>query len=476
MTDNQTTTTKLQFKTDNELWKKVQRYKIERGLDNNNIAVEELINLGLFPRNKNIISLLEGDTPLDTIETINIFRENIPISEKKEGAPLLILKDKKSGAYYCECHIQAKDFVKLSDPDAVIDKEFQEEFKANRELEPDNQYFLQMVEDAIQGRQFCDIVIEYCTSYREEKPLKILGGQHRNEAIKKALKQNVNEIHGLRVYFDLDKNQLAEIMRVSNTNINVSPDLRDRIEEHRLTPGGMLRQFCYKANILNEGDDFGDKRRYEKDFNPTVRMIRTFIVNFFKGKEYEGTIDNDAYVPYFCISGREIDPEYFKYFNQFKQKTKFDDKGLIEAAKMFAKLHDIQYKNAEKIQSSAKKEYKIKAFSYAVISSWAFAVGVLQNDKHRLKKLYSLPDFGGENDPLNASAMSKAKHKTDSDTYRGLGTRTDAKERGRLLQLFLNYSKSDKPKITEQMCVAAIDIYHANKARIEAEEQRRKAF
>ncbi len=72
--------------------------------------------------------------------------------------------------------------------------------------------------------------------------------------------------------------------------------------------------------------------------------------------------------------------------------------------------------------------------------------------------------------------MGKAHHKTDPDTYRGLGTRTDKKERGRLLQLFLNYSKSDKLKITEQMCNAAIDIFHANKGRKEAQEKLKKAF
>ena len=89
-----------------------------------------------------------------------------------------------------------------------------------------------MLEDAKDGRQFSDLVIEYNMAYEEKKPLKILGGQHRNEAIKRVFKENaVNQVHGIRVYFNLNKDQRAEIMRISNTNINVSPDLRDRIEE-----------------------------------------------------------------------------------------------------------------------------------------------------------------------------------------------------------------------------------------------------
>lgn len=468
--------TKLQLKTSDELWKEVQSYKIRRGLSSNNIAVEELVRTGLSQKREAIIWPRGKVIPQETIEIIKKFRESTLIFEKNEDIPLLILQDKKSGAYYCECHMYAKELLKLSDPDATIDYELQEEFRANRELEPDNIYFLQMVEDAELGRQFSDLVIEYSIKYKKGRPLKILGGQHRNEAIKRALKKKVNELHGIKIYFDLDRDQIAEIMRISNTNINVSADLRDRIEEHRLVPVGMLRNFCYETGLMNDGEDFGDKRRYEEEFTPTVRMMRSFIVNFFKGREYEGIIDNDAYVPYLCKSGRKIDEQYFKYFKKFRSKGKFDNESLIEAGKKFAVLHDSQYKSAEELDTSAKKEYKIKAFNLSIISSWAFAAGVLQKDPRRLEKLYSLPDLSKKHDPLNALAMSKARHKTDPDTYRGLGTRTGQKERGRLLQLFLNYSKSEKPGITEQMCNAAIEIYTANKASKIAEEKRRKAF
>lgn len=480
MTENQDShvSRKLQFSASDELWGKVLKYKIDKGLKNNNQAVEALILEALSPREgQQEIKIAPGiKVPDDTMAEIRSFRDNVPIYEKRQGLPILIFKDKKSDSFYTECHITGKNFIELGDTDATIDPDLQEEFRANRELEPDNFYFIQMVDDAKQGRQFSDLVIEYNTDYGEDQPLKILGGQHRHEALKRALSEGANELHGIRTYFNLTKEQRAEIMRISNTNINVSSDLRDRIVEHSLTPPNILRNFCYEAEILGKDEDFGDKRRYEEEFSPTVRTMRSFVVNYFIGRKYTGDADKDAVVPYLCSTGKNIDPEYLKIFNKFKLKQRFDDKELLETGKMFAKLHDTQYKKAEKFDATVKKEYKIKTFSLSLISSWAFAAGYLQKYPERLKKLYELPSLSKDDDPLNAKAMSKARHKTDSDSYRGLGTRTDKKDRGRLLQLFLNYSKSDKPKITDQMCSAAIDIYHANKARIEAETKAKSAF
>jgi len=477
MDENQQVTTKLQLVTNDELWNKVLKYKIDRDLKNNNLAVEELINKGLEPTSHDKELITNGfSVPDDTLEKIKNFKNKLPLYEKRYNLPIIIIKDEKSKSFFVEVHISASNLIKFSDPDATIDPELQEEFRANRELEPDNYYFLQMIDDAKMGRTFSDIVIEYNDAYKEENPLKILGGQHRLEAIKRSEKDKPGTNHGIKVYFNLNKEQRAEIMRISNTNINVSPDLRDRIEEQRLTPANMLRNFCYDAGILKKGEDFGDKRRYEEDFSPTVRMMRTFIVDFFDGLKYKGDIDKDAHAPYICATGQKMDEEYISIFNKFKSKEKFDDEKLLEAGKMFAKLHDAQYQKADKIKSSSKKEYKIKAFSLSIISSWAFATGVLQSEEKRLTKLYSLPEYSEEGDPLNAIGMSKAHHKTDPENYRGLGTRTDEKERGRLLQLFLDYSNSDKKKITQEMCNSSIDTYHANKSSKEAEEKRKKAF
>jgi hypothetical protein len=415
--------------------------------------------------------------PTDALQEIEEFAKSVPTYEVKSHLSLLVFLDSKSGAFYCECHISAKDIVDKMDPDAVIDPELQEEFRANRELEPDNFYFLQMVEDARKGRTFSDIVIEYNTGYKESNPLKILGGQHRMEAIKRALEEdNVDKVHGIKVYFNLNKDQRAETMRISNTNISVSSDLRDRIEEQRLEPAGMLRNFCYVTGLLKKGEDFGDKKRFAEEFNPTVRMIRSLLVNFYEGRQYKNDLDKDAVIPYLCKSGRDTDEKYVKVFAKFKPKGSFDDPELIEAAKSFAKLHDVQFKKAAIIEGTAKKQYQIKAYNLAIVTSWAYAAGALCRHPNRLKKLYSLPDLSGKEDPLNAKAMARAKHKNDSESYRGLGTREDAKERGRLLSLWLNYSNSDKPKITEQMCNAAIDTFHSNADSIAAEEKRKRAF
>jgi hypothetical protein len=465
---------KLQFSASDELWDKVLKFKIERGLKNNNLAVEQLIEDGLKPLlNPKIIST--GEIPTEIVGDIVLFMDKVPTIERSLSKPLLIIKDEKSGTFYTECHVNAQTLIQFADPDATIDPELQEEYRANRELvDPDDFYFLQMIDDAKEGRTFSDIVIEYNYSYTEAKPLKILGGQHRLEAIKDAFKQKKNLTHGIRVYFHLTKNQRAEIMRISNTNINVSPDLRDRIEEHRL--GDILRNFCVTTGIMKKGEDFGDKRKYE-DFTPTVRMIRSFIVNFYRGLDYKGeNIDEDAIIPYLCKSGRGTDEEYIKIFNKFKKTGGYMDASLVEAGKMFSKLHEIQFKNADKINSQSKKAFKVKAYSLAIITSWAYSSGALQKNVNRLKKLYSLPELSQTDDPLNALAMAQSKHKSDLETYRGLGTRNDEKERGRLLQLFLAYSKSPKPKITKEMCNTAIDIFHSNEDKIGADEKRKQAF
>lgn len=474
---------KLQFITSDEVWDKVLQFKINANLKNNNKAVEKLILKALSLSKKYDKTILSDySIPEDTLEEIEKFRNFVPTFERKYSLPFGIFFDKKSKTYYTECHVLAEDFIKLSDPDIMIEEnpDWEDEQRANRELDKDNYYFIQMVEDANFDRSFSDLIVEYYLEYKPDKPLKILGGQHRDEAIKRAIKEGHQKsvYHGIKVYFNLSKEERYEIMRIANTNINVSNDLRDRLQEETLSPTGMLKEFARKTGILKEEENFSDKRKYEEEFSPSVRIVRSFIVNFFKGRGYKDNIDENAIEPYLCKSGKQIDLEYLKYFKKFKDKKKFDDPKLLEAGKMFAKLHDRQFEKADKIKSSSKKEFKIKSFSLAILTSWAFASGVLQNSPKRLKKFYELPDLSGDDDPLNAKAMTNARHKIiDADkNYRGLGTRSDGSERGRLLYLFLAYSDSPKPKITEQMCNNAIEIFHSNRDKIKAEENKRRAF
>jgi hypothetical protein len=88
-----------------------------------------------------------------------------------------------------------------------------------------------------------------------------------------------------------------------------------------------------------------------------------------------------------------------------------------------------------------------------------------------LKVLYSIPDsVAFPEDPLNAKALSVARQKgVDPDTYRGLGTRSDPKELGRMLEVFLVLAtKAQKKRINKELANAAIQSYEAKKSVFEA--------
>jgi hypothetical protein len=98
---------------------------------------------------------------------------------------------------------------------------------------------------------------------------------------------------------------------------------------------------------------------------------------------------------------------------------------------------------------------------------------MLRNNAVRLKRHFDLRVARGK-DPLNAGALAKGQHKTDPDTYRGLGYRTDAKERGRLVELF--YLQADNGEgITPSAIDIAIQEYHIKLLRVEAEKTKEKA-
>jgi hypothetical protein len=138
----------------------------------------------------------------DVAENLKDFRIEIQTLESVKKVPFVLLQDGKSLGYYIECHIQASVAVPLIDNDAVLDHDEQEQFRLQRELQPNNPAFISMCLDAITNRQFSDILAELDYNYRPEKPLKILGGQHRMEAIKRALEHNqVSRYHGFRIFF-----------------------------------------------------------------------------------------------------------------------------------------------------------------------------------------------------------------------------------------------------------------------------------
>ncbi len=71
--------------------------------------------------------------------------------------------------------------------------------------------------------------------------------------------------------------------------------------------------------------------------------------------------------------------------------------------------------------------------------------------------------------PLNAAALAKGRHKTDPENYRGLGYRTDPKERGRFVELLYLQAEKGNGIATGQIDLA-IKKYHAKQAALEVLE------
>ena len=113
---------------------------------------------------------------------------------------LLELTDSRTGARYCECHLKASRIVSLGTIDVPLDPEEQPDYRANRDIVVNNAAFQTMLKDAKQRRSFSNIVAEYTTEFDSEHPLKIIGGQHRFEAIRTALNEGIDEYHGVKVY------------------------------------------------------------------------------------------------------------------------------------------------------------------------------------------------------------------------------------------------------------------------------------
>ena len=311
-----------------------------------------------------------------------------------------------------------------------------------------------MEEDSKEGRSFEDMVIEYDKSYRPLKPLKVYGGQHRIRAITNAQVESSTIFHGIRVYFDLDRNQKVEIATINNTSIAVPNDLLDRMREQLL--GSELREWCQKVGLLNPNQDFSDRKSPEV---PTVRIARTLLINFYLAKD---KILEDFHQPIIAKSGGD-DDNYLK----IRDKINWKDENLISMGKEFARLHTLQRKIVINRDKDNYAEFARKALSLAVVSSWSYAAGLFQKRSSYLKVLYSLPDFiSSPEDPLNAKALSLARLKgTDPDTYRGLGTRSSPNELGRMLEVFLICStKASQKRISQKLANAAIQSYEAKKA------------
>lgn len=381
---------------------------------------------------------------------------------------LILLKDAKTGAQYCECHLKASKVVSLGTIDVPLDYEGQPEYRANREIVLDSSAYKTMINDAKNGRSFSNIVAEYTKEFDSEHPLKIIGGQHRFQAIREAFENEIDEYHGVKVYLGLDITQRLDVQLISNTNIAISPDLIDRLQEG--FQGPELRKWCQAVGLLEPGQDFSDS--YERGGSLSVKMARTFVTNYFKGERVSTKDFNlTDTTPVVCPTGTS-DPEWEKL--KTDNPDLWTHSKLLEAAKEFSGLVNAQRNSFKGKQSpKPKPDYPEKALNVAVLSAWAYTAGVLQGNATRLKRHFNIRTATGK-DPLNADALAKGRHKTDPQNYRGLGYRTDPQERGRFVELF--YLQAEEGSgITPSAIDIAIKQFHVKQAQLDVLKAKAKA-
>lgn len=405
----------------------------------------------------------ETTAPPPTIKLAEEFLESYKVIETESGADILLHRDAKSNAFYITCHLYGNDIAELSDLNASIDADDENNYKLNRDLHRDKSAFVKMKSDATAGRSFEDLVLEYDPSYNEGEPLKVYGGQHRVEAIKAAFLEDISVPHGVRVYFNLTQEQKVEIALINNTSIAVSNDLLDRMSEHLAGPE--LRDWCHKSELLPDGMDFKDKG---DAVYPTVRIARTLILNFEKGKHGDATGINEARL----AKAGGTDDE----FDSIRENIVWSDKKLLEMGKAFAKLHNSQMNAVKQSDGKLAAQYSKKALSLSVVASWAFAAGLFQSSPKNLKTLYNLPENSPVKlDPLNAKALSEARLSgVDPDNYRGLGTRVSSTEIGRMLEVFILLCDKDKTKISKDLANAAISNFEFKRNKKSNEERLKK--
>jgi hypothetical protein len=399
-------------------------------------------------------------------KTLELLQEFAKQFQPLETEPqLLELTDARTGARYCECHVKGSAIVSMGTTDVPLDPEEQPDYRANRDIVVNNSAFQTMIKDAKLRRSFSNIVTEYTKEFDPEHPLKIIGGQHRFEAIRAAVAEEVDQYHGVKVYLGLNMTQRLDVQLISNTSIAISGDLFDRLQE--TFQGPELRNWCQSAGLLKDGEDFADS--YERGGPIYVKLARTFITNYFNGmkvdpKQFEVTDTT----PTICPTGGP-DPEWEKL--KADRDKLWTDADLLRAGKEFSAL--IKAQRQAFSSKKPKPDYPEKALNVAVMSAWAYITGLLRSNPVRLKRHFELKDSVGK-DPLNAVALAQGRHKTDAQNYRGLGYRTDPRERGRFVELF-HLQAEDGKGITPSAIDIAIKQYHVKQAQLEVIKAKAKA-
>lgn len=397
-------------------------------------------------------------TEEDTSKLEATVQEFVGLLDPVESNQILLFRDDCTGAIYTECHIAADTLLAHSTDDVPLDSDASSEYRANRQLVDDHAAFQQMRSDAAKGRSFSNFVCEFVSG--DDRPLKIIGGQHRYNAVKEALDAKVVVHHGLKVYFGLSKDQRLDVQVISNTNITVSKDLLDRMYE--TIAGSELRDWCQRAGLLVKGEDFADKRKRGSPIS--VAAARNFIINFYAGKGASATpFAQTNTTPTAAKTGVQNPPDWAAVKKDHPEL--WTDDALLTAAKEYAKLRQSQEeafndKGGKALPGTS--DFRDKANNIAIVAAWAYTAGLLQENQVRLQKHFALK-VSSKQDPLKASILAGAKHGTDPDNYRGLGYRTDPQERGRMVELFCIQAEKGGG-ITSKMVEVAMEAYHAKHA------------
>lgn len=412
------------------------------------------------------VSVVEPDIELgDYAEALQAFSS---IFEPLERNHFTLLRDHRTQAVFIECHIPAGKLIEHGTTDVALDSEASPDYRANRDVVSDHSAYEQMVSDAHQRRRFSNIVAEFVPG---PQPLKIIGGQHRFEAIREAYEEGISTEHGVKVYFNLDKEQRLDVQIISNTNISVSKELLDRMYE--TIAGADLREWAQNCGLLQSEQDFADKAGRTSPL--TVKEARTFIVNYYLGKAIPPEeFDKRDTTPQLVESGKR-EPSAWTDVKKAHPDL-WEDEKLLAAGRAFAELRD---KQISSFFDEKKKKYvgapdaRHKAKNIALLAGWAFVAGCLHANLPRLQRHYALKDQSKTKDPLRADLLSDGRHATDPANYRGLGMRSDPKERGRFAELF--WLQAEKGQgFTKAMIDLAIQVYEAKQASLRAKAMRDK--
>jgi hypothetical protein len=385
-----------------------------------------------------------------------------------ERGAIIVLVDDLTGAAFTECHVSAKLIVSKGTTDVPLDPDESPEYRANRNVATSHAAFEQMKDDALKKRKFSNIVCEYAPS--KSKSLEVIGGQHRFEAMAMAVEEGVDVHHGLKVYFNLSKEQRLDVQVISNTNISVPTDLLDRM--YATMEGKDLRVWCQKVGLLDKGQDFADRSKHGAPM--TVKEARTFIANFYLGKAIPAEKFELVETAPQVVESGERHPVLWE--DTVKNNPElWSDPQLLEAGKQFASLIAAQaehFRDPKSKKLKGKPDQIHKTKNIALLAAWAFVAGALQGNHQRLQRHYGL-NTSKTKDPLRADLLVKGRHTTDADSYRGLGFRSDAKERGRFTQLF--WLQAEKGSgFTSAMIDSAIKGYEAKRAQLVYQESKSK--